>query len=213
MERLLGRPLKTQKKNIKDPPKLKPLTVLYGTPELVQTNRFRNVLLELYEMNRLALFAIDEGHCLSTWGHDFRPAYRKLQWLRTSFPNIPCTVCTATATAKVIEDIRTELLLPETDVPCHVGSFNRANISYEVRFKESLDAMGLHGAIGDLVNVVQQQHAEAAKRSVPCSGIIYVHKRQDCETLAKRITKATGIRTAAYHGGLKDAERGEVQRE
>ena len=213
MERLLGRPLQTQKKGSKDPPKLKPVTILYGTPELVQTERFRRVLIELYGKNQLAFFAIDEGHCLSTWGHDFRPAYRNLQWLRTSFPNIPCTVCTATATSKVIADIRDVLLLPEREVPCHISSFNRANISYEVRFKDSLDAMSLQGAIGDLVEFVQQQHTEALKRSLPCSGIIYVHKRQDCEMLAKRIIKATGIRAAAYHGGLKDAERGEVQRE
>ena len=212
MERLLGRPLNSQKKKTKNHPNLKPITVLYGTPELCQTERFRYVLLQLYEQHRLAMFAIDEAHCLSTWGHDFRPAYRKLQWLRTSFPDIPCTVCTATATGKVIEDIRRVLLLKPGEVPCHMGSFNRPNISYEVRFKESLDAMSVNGAMGDLVDLVQHQHMACAKRSLPCSGIIYVHKRQDCDSLAKEITKKTGIRAAAYHGGLKDIERGEIQR-
>jgi ATP-dependent DNA helicase RecQ len=214
MERLLGRPLKAQKKRSKsNPPNLKPITVLYGTPELCQTERFRKVLFELHEQNRLASFAIDEAHCLSTWGHDFRPAFRSLSWLRTSFPNIPCTACTATATAKVIEDIRSVLLLKPGEVPCHVGSFNRPNITYEVRYKQSLDAMSVQGAMGDLVELVQQQHMAAAKESCPCSGIIYVHKRQDCDSLAKEISKRTGIRAAAYHAGLKDAQRSGVQRE
>jgi len=213
MERLLGRPLKAQKKKSKNLPDLKPITVLYGTPELCQTERFRKILVELNEQNRLAMFAIDEAHCLSTWGHDFRPAYRKLQWLRSSFPHIPCTVCTATATGKVIEDIRSVLLLKPGEVPCHMGSFNRPNISYEVRFKQSLDAMSVNGAMGDLVDLVQQQYTAAAAESRPCSGIIYVHKRQDCDTLAKELTKKAGIRAAAYHGGLKDSQRSEVQRQ
>lgn len=213
MERLLGRTSKAPKKKSKNPPNLKPITVLYGTPELCQTDRFRKVLFELHEQNRLALFAIDEAHCLSTWGHDFRPAYRKLQWLRTSFSNVPFIVCTATATSKVIDDIRSVLLLKRGEVPLHIGSFNRPNISYEVRYKQSLDAMSVNGAMGNLVELVREQHAAAAKDCRPCSGIIYVHKRQDCEALAKEITKKIGIRAAAYHGGLRDFQRSQVQRQ
>lgn len=213
MDRLLGRASKASKKKSKNPPNLKPITLLYCTPELCQTDRFRKVLFELHEQDRLALFAIDEAHCLSTWGHDFRPAYRKLQWLRTSFSNVPFIVCTATATAKVIEDIRSVLLLKRGEVPLHLTSFNRPNISYEVRYKQSLDAMNVNGAMVDLVDLVKEQHAVAAKDSRPCSGIIYVHKRQDCEALAKEITKKVGIRAAAYHGGLKDFQRSQVQRQ
>lgn len=66
--------------------------LLYCTPELIQTTRFQDILTSLYRVNMLSLIVIDEAHCMSTWGHDFRPAYRKLSWLRTSFSNIPCMV-------------------------------------------------------------------------------------------------------------------------
>ena len=85
------------------------------------------------------------------------------QWLRTSFPDIPCTVCTATATSKVIPDIRDTLLLKDGEVPCHMGSFNRPNISYEVRYKESLDARDFTGAMDDLVELVKQQHTRLSE--------------------------------------------------
>ena len=70
----------------------KQIKLLYCTPELIQTTRFRAVLSDLYGRGLLSLIAIDEAHCLSTWGHDFRPAYRKLSWLRSSFPDVPCMV-------------------------------------------------------------------------------------------------------------------------
>jgi superfamily II DNA helicase RecQ len=95
MQRLVGRRSDTkQSKHSKALPPLKPIKLLYCTPELMETTRFRAILNELYKNGKLSLFAIDEAHCLSTWGHDFRPAYRKLSWIRTSFPDIPCMVCT-----------------------------------------------------------------------------------------------------------------------
>lgn len=193
-------------------PPVKPIKLLYCTPELVETTRFRAILTDLYKRNQLSLFAVDEAHCLSTWGHDFRPAYRKLSWLRTSFPEVPCMACTATATPKVIQDIRDNLMMKEGEVPCHLSSFNRDNISYEVRYKDVLNAFNSRGDILDLIYVVKQQHGAAAKAGVPCSGIIYVHKRNDTEKLAREIFKETGIRAAAYHAGLKDKERKETQR-
>ena len=84
----------------------KPLKLLYCTPELLKTNKFRAILSNLYQRDQLSLVAIDEAHCLSTWGHDFRPAYRELHWIRTAFPDVPCMACTATATPKVVADIR-----------------------------------------------------------------------------------------------------------
>jgi len=114
-----------------------PYKLLYCTPELIETDRFRAVLTDLYKRKKLNLFAMDEAHCLSTWGHDFRPAYRKLSWLRQSFPSIPCIACTATATPKVIQDIRNCLGFGP-DIPCHKGSFDRKNVRYEVRYKDVL---------------------------------------------------------------------------
>ena len=211
-ERLLGRSLnnnnKKQEQQKQSPKAMAPITLLYGTPELIQTERFRTILIELYTTQRLAMIAIDEAHCLSTWGHDFRTAYRKLDWLRHEFRDIPFLACTATATPKVIQDIRKVLLMEHA--PCHLSSFNRPNIAYEVRFKDSLDNMTDTGAIGDLLVLIQQQH-QAEATAGPCSGIVYCHKRQDTEDLAKQITTCTGISAAAYHAGLKDAERLQVQ--
>ena len=80
----------TQKgKKMKADAKLTPIQLLYCTPELIETERFRIILTNLYRSNRLGMFAIDEAHCLSTWGHDFRPAFRKLTWLREAFPDVP----------------------------------------------------------------------------------------------------------------------------
>jgi superfamily II DNA helicase RecQ len=92
-----------------------------------------------------------------------------------------------------------------------MSSFNRPNISYEVRFKDSLDATSPGGAMANLVGFIQEQHVKAAQRSIPCSGIVYCHKRQDTEDLATQVAKETGIRTAPYHAGMKDAERKAVQ--
>ena len=118
--------------------------------------------------------------------------------------------CTGTATTKVIADIR-EILQLDRSVPTIMGTFNRPNISYEVRFKDSLNATKPHGALMDVVAEVKRQH-EATKKNEPCSGIIYVHKREDCESLAKQISKATGLVCLSYHAGLKDAERDATQR-
>jgi len=191
---------------------LTPIHLLYVTPELLETDRFRTVLTKLDALDRLNMFAVDEAHCLSTWGHDFRPAYRKLTWLRETFPSVPVMACTGTATAKVIDDIREILCLDSKKVPCIMGTFNRENISYEVRFKDSLNAKKPQGAMKDLVAVVKEHHEKAKKANEPCSGIIYVHKREDCTALATQITKATGLMAAPYHAGLKDSERVETQR-
>ena len=97
MKRLLGEHAETKKgqkstqKNDKID-KHRPIKLVYCTPELIQTVRFRAVLANLYERNQLSLIAIDEAHCLSVWGHDFRPAFRKLSYLRSSFPDIPLMV-------------------------------------------------------------------------------------------------------------------------
>jgi RecQ family ATP-dependent DNA helicase len=189
---------------------LTPIQILYVTPELIETERFRDILKKLYCSNRLFMFAIDEAHCLSTWGHDFRPAYRKLTWIVEAFQNVPVMACTGTATERVISDIRSTLCFGE-NVPCHLGTFNRQNIKYEVRFKDSLNVEH-QGAINDLVNEVKMQHFTAEKAKQPCAGIVYVHKREDCQSLATQIFKTTGILAAAYHAGLKDAEREETQR-
>jgi RecQ family ATP-dependent DNA helicase len=209
LERLLGRRTKEPTQNYLSPPALEPITLLYITPESIQTERFRNVLAELYKNKRLALFAIDEAHCLSSWGHDFRPAYRKLSYLRTKFPTVPCIALTATATARVIDDIRTTLKLEKAET--HVSSFDRPNIFYKVRYRDSLDAMKPGGALADLVKFLKRRHERAKREGVSCSGIVYVHKRSDTALLAKVISNGAGVRAEPYHAGLKSAQRDLVQ--
>ena len=194
-----------------------PTVLLYITPESIQTERMRAVLKTLYKESRLAMFAVDEAHCLSSWGHDFRSSYRKLNYLRTTFPNTICMALTATATPKVIQDITNELSLQ--NCPLHVGSFDRPNIYYKVKYKDALE-----DPLGNLVKYVVDRHtAHAAataannknggkktQASEECSGIVYVHKREETTMIARAISKA-GISAKAYHGGLKKNERIDVQ--
>lgn len=149
----------------------------------------------------------------------FRPAYRKLSWVRQSFPDIPCIACTATATPKVIEDLRSCLLMTNQDEsPCFKASFNRPNISYSVRFKDTLFNHG--GPIKDLLSVVQEQHTKAYQSQTPCSGIVYVHKRSDTTLLADHINSSKiellgggSLKAAPYHAGLKDTVRKQTQKD
>lgn len=210
VERLLGRSLKAASNSKKPETKktFKHITILFVTPEQVQTNRFRDTLVELHKRNKLTLFAIDEAHCISSWGHDFRKAYMRLDYLRESFPDVPLLACTATATARVVQDIKKLLRLE--DSPCLVGSFDRPNIFYKVKYKDSLDANTAGGAKDDMVRFIQKQHKRCAEKEVPCSGIIYVHKRNDTTEIAHLIRKECGIVAEAYHGGMKKDERSRV---
>jgi RecQ family ATP-dependent DNA helicase len=200
IERVLSITAKTQvdKQKLNFAPQVhKPIKLLYCTPELLQTNRFRTILTNLYQNNKLSLLAIDEAHCVSTWGSDFRPAYRNLSWIREAFPAIPCMACTATATKKVIDDIRSVLRMTNGEI-CHKSTFNRENIHYEVRYKESFESDDL--ALQDLMKIVKSEHAKAEESNTPCSGIIYVHKRQDTAHIASILTNI-GIPAASYHAG------------
>lgn len=133
----------------------------------------------------------------------------RLDYLRDTFPNVPLIACTATATAKVIDDIRKTLYLEKS--PCHIGSFDRPNIFYKVKYKDSLDSTCVGGAAGDLVRFIQKQHQRCAEKNVECSGIVYCHTRAETAELASTIRKATQIGTEAYHGGLKVDDRNRIQ--
>ena len=116
-----------------DEPSIK---LLYVTPEFVATERFQAILYLLNEKNKIGRIAIDEAHCVSEWGHDFRPDYRKLGQLRDKFPHVPCVALTATATAKVQADVLKSLHMAEpVDVfktPCF-----RDNLFYDVQYTDS----------------------------------------------------------------------------
>eukprot|EP00934_Nitzschia_sp_Nitz4_P009034 Nitzschia sp. Nitz4//scaffold127_size64804//57851//60422//NITZ4_006188-RA/size64804-processed-gene-0.23-mRNA-1//1//CDS//3329534786//9024//frame0 len=222
--------------NSKSSNKNKLLTLLYITPESIQTDRIRSLLRRVHSSNRLTMFAIDEAHCLSSWGHDFRPAYRNLTWLRQTFPDVPCMACTATATPAVIKDIQTILCLKTS--PLYKGSFDRPNIFYRVRYKDSISktpstaassATGGGGALQDMVQWIVKQHAHHAKLGEKCSGIVYVHKRDETELISNLLNRhfkyiqqsptSTGadnkkdthaLRAEPYHAGLKKDDRNRI---
>ncbi|GJN22467.1 hypothetical protein PR202_gb10029 [Eleusine coracana subsp. coracana] len=170
------------------------LKLLYVTPELVSTSGFMSKLTKLHDRGLLGLVAIDEAHCISTWGHDFRPSYRKLSSLRRKFPDIPLLALTATAVPKVQKDVISSLCLQNPVILR--ASFNRPNIFYEVRYK-------------DLLNDVYSDIANLLKSSGNVCSIIYCLERATCDDLSTHLSQK-GISSAAYHAGLNSKVRSAV---
>ncbi|XP_056166555.1 ATP-dependent DNA helicase Q-like 3 [Syzygium oleosum] len=170
------------------------LRLLYVTPELIATPGFMSKLMKIHSRGLLNLIAIDEAHCISTWGHDFRPSYRKLSSLRNHLPGIPILALTATAVPKVQNDVMQSLGMQSPLVL--TSSFNRPNIYYEVRYKDILD-----DAYADLLKKLKTSGAV-------CS-IIYCLERTMCDNLSAYLS-GNGISCAAYHAGQNDKLRSSI---
>ncbi|HIK56189.1 MAG TPA: DNA helicase RecQ [Synechococcales cyanobacterium M55_K2018_004] len=168
------------------------IKLLYVAPERLLSESFLPFLDQVHQQVGIAGFAIDEAHCVSEWGHDFRPEYRQLRSLRQRYPQVPMMALTATATQRVQDDILHQLDLRDPFV--HVASFNRTNLYYEVRPKQK-------GAYSELLNLVRQ---------TPGSGIIYCLSRKKVDELTFRLQQ-DGISVLPYHAGLSDKERSENQ--
>lgn len=164
------------------------LKILYIAPERLSVPGFEDFLHEL----QINLIAIDEAHCISEWGHDFRPDYRNLKVLRKKFPRIPIIALTATATENVRNDIVKQLDL--SDAQIFVSSFNRPNLSYEVLPKKD--------SFGSILALLQGYR--------DASVIIYCFSRKDTEMLVGKLI-AQGFKAAAYHAGLDSRKRMENQ--
>src|SRR5262245_60375490 len=162
--------------------------LLYVAPERLTAPSFMRLL----ERAPIAFFAVDEAHCISEWGHDFRPEYRELRRLRELFPGVPVAAFTATATARVQADIVAQLGLESATL--FKGSFNRPNLHYAVRPK---------GA------TYEQLRAYLWGRRHQ-SGIIYCQARATTEEVARKL-RLDGVDAAAYHAGLESDERQRVQ--
>jgi ATP-dependent DNA helicase RecQ len=164
------------------------IKLLYVAPERLLNPRFGEFLERIDSEIKIAAIAIDEAHCVSEWGHDFRPEYSKLNLLRQRYPQIPLQALTATATKRVQQDIIQQLNLRSPDV--YVASFDRTNIHYEVQAKDSNVYLKMLRAI----------------RAESGAGIVYCLSRRTVEEVATRL-QHDGIKALPYHAGLADQER------
>ena len=164
------------------------LKLLYVSPEKLLSSGF----LQFLGRVNISLFAIDEAHCISSWGHDFRPEYTQLRLLRQTFPNTPIVALTATADRLTQRDILTQLEMREPKV--FLSSFDRPNINLIVRPGQD--------RIGAILDFIARRPTEA--------GIIYCLSRKTCESVALKLQQK-GIRAAHYHAGLTPVQRAKAQ--
>ncbi|RWA13512.1 hypothetical protein EKO27_g1588 [Xylaria grammica] len=171
--------------------------LLYVTPEMINKSQaFMNCLQCLYNNKKIARLVIDEAHCVSQWGHDFRPDYKQLGNFRERFPRVPLMALTATATQNVIMDVKHNLGIEECEE--FTQSFNRPNLYYEVRRKEKDNT----AIIADLIN----------SKYAGETGIVYTLSRKSAETIAQKL-RDQGIASHHYHASVDSSEKVRIQRE
>jgi ATP-dependent DNA helicase RecQ len=165
------------------------ITLLYAAPERLTTPRFLAQLDALFARKKLSLFAIDEAHCVSQWGHDFRPEYRALTVLHQRFPGVPRMALTATADALTRDDILERLQLE--DARAFVSSFDRPNIRYTIVEKRDSTLQ--------LLRFIEREHEGDA-------GVVYCQSRRKVEDMAQTLVDA-GVNALPYHAGLDNKVR------
>ncbi|KAG7234508.1 hypothetical protein INR49_004523 [Caranx melampygus] len=177
-----------------------PFKLLYVTPEkIAKSKMFMSRLEKAYNANLLSRIALDEVHCCSQWGHDFRPDYKLLGILKRQFPKVPILGLTATATSSVLKDCEKILCLSQ---PITLNSsFNRTNLYYEVRIKDSDNDMSLN----DMANLINKKYKNQ-------SGIVYVFSQKDAESVSSELQKRN-ISAAAYHANMEPADKTHVHRQ
>ena len=185
--------------SLRDPNVETYIQLLYITPEMINKSQsIVNALRDLHRRHRLARLVIDEAHCVSQWGHDFRPDYKLIGDVRRQFEGVPVMALTATATENVKIDVIHNLGIQGCEV--FTQSFNRPNLTYEVRRKgkgkEVLDS------IAETIKAFYRNQ----------SGIIYCLSRKNCEKVAEELRKNHGIRAHHYHAGMDPPEKTAIQK-
>ena len=174
--------------------------LLYITPEMISKSQAMvSAFRDLYRRRKLARIVIDEAHCVSQWGHDFRPDYKLLGEVRQQFPGVPVIALTATATENVKIDVIHNLGI--TNCETFSQSFNRPNLNYEVRSKTK--AKDVLDSIANTINTSYRGQ----------SGIIYCLSRKNCEDIATKLREQYNIMAHHYHAGMEAEEKKKVQRQ
>ena len=168
------------------------IKLLYVAPERLLSEKFGFFLEQIVSAEGISAFAIDEAHCVSEWGHDFRPEYRQIKQLRQRYPRVPLMALTATATKRVQQDIIQQLQLRQPGI--HLASFDRPNLYYKVLPK-------LRRSYSQLFKYIRTQKG---------SGIIYCLSRRSVDDVALRLQN-DGVAALPYHAGMSDAARTEHQ--
>ncbi|PYH37379.1 RecQ family helicase MusN [Aspergillus neoniger CBS 115656] len=174
------------------------IELLYITPEMV--NKSQAITKSLDKLNRsrkLARIVIDEAHCVSQWGHDFRPDYKELGELRNQLPGVPMMALTATATENVKVDVIHNLKMEGCEV--FSQSFNRPNLTYEVRIKKKGTEV-----LASIADTIKTSYANK-------SGIVYCLSRKTCEKVASGLRDDYRIKAEHYHAGMDSGERAKIQ--
>lgn len=171
--------------------------LLYVTPEMInKSTAFLDGLRILHRNKKFARLVIDEAHCVSQWGHDFRPDYKELGQVRQQFPGVPVIALTATATHNVITDVKHNLSMQNCKV--FSQSFNRANLYYEVRPKEKQ-------SVETIAKLISDKYAGK-------TGIVYTLSRKQTEQIAQKLSDH-GISAKHYHAAMPAADKTQVQRD
>ena len=195
------------------------IRLLYVTPEYCQTEKFRKHLTTIYGQNELSRVAIDEAHCISEWGHEFRPSFLQLSYFRETFPRTPIICLTATATPKVRTDVINTLGLNPSKLKLFTTTTSRPNLHYEIQYTSDDNDIRFNHLVTLIKQIysrrtndpTRRQELDAtSQRPTAVSSIVYASFRAECNDLAARL-RAVDIGAAPYHAGLSPEERSACQ--